>query len=202
MIKILRVSVMLISAVAIAHLAQAQPHPLSADFAMTYTIERAKVATVDCGCFWLQGGSLDAAVPLFRGLDAAATFTGEHSSDITSGVDLSKLAFMAGPRYTYAPSRWVRRFLGSRQEPNVFGDALFGVAHGFDGVFTTAREVVNRADTFSMEFGGGVDVPLKRGFGVRAIEVDYVRTAFQNFASNSQNDLRLAFGVTYHVRGR
>jgi hypothetical protein len=50
-----------------------------------------------------------------------------------------------------------------------------------------------------MQLGGGVDVALSRGFGVRAIEVDYVRTSLPNNASNTQNDLKIAFGVTYHI---
>jgi hypothetical protein len=42
-------------------------------------------------------------------------------------------------------------------------------------------------------------VALSRGFGVRAFEVDYLRTSLPNNASNSQNDLRIAFGLTYHT---
>jgi hypothetical protein len=41
---------------------QAQQKPASTyttdvDIAITYVAERAKLASVDCGCFWLNGGS-------------------------------------------------------------------------------------------------------------------------------------------------
>ncbi len=95
-------SLLLAAALSAGPAMQAQQgfHPLSGDLAVTYTAERAKIASIDCGCFWLQGGSASGAVALFRGLGAAANFTGEHASNIAPGVDLSKLVFMAGPRYT------------------------------------------------------------------------------------------------------
>ena len=39
---------------------------------------------------------------------------------------------------------------------------------------------------------------LTRSFGVRLLQADYVRTTLPNAAANTQNDLRLAFGITYH----
>ena len=50
-----------------------------------------------------------------------------------------------------------------------------------------------------MQLGGGLDVTLSRGFGVRALQVDYIRTSLPNNTSNIQNDLRIAFGITYRV---
>jgi hypothetical protein len=40
--------------------------------------ERAKLASVDCGCFWLNGGSGNFATTLFHGLGVAANLTGER----------------------------------------------------------------------------------------------------------------------------
>lgn len=62
---------------------------------------RAKVASVDCGCFWLNGGSGDFTIRLFDGLGVAANLTGEHASNIGTGIDLDKVMFSMGPRYTY-----------------------------------------------------------------------------------------------------
>jgi hypothetical protein len=182
--------------------AQQPSNPLSADLAVTYTTDRAKIATVDCGCFWMQGGSFDAAVPVFRGLGVAANLTGGHSAGISPGVDLSTLTFAAGPRYTYSTTRWTRRVPRFKRGTSVFGEALFGSARGFDGVFPTSSGVKNSTNALAMQFGGGVNVSLVRGFGVRAIELDYERTSFRNFATNTQNDLRIGVGVTYHVGER
>jgi hypothetical protein len=201
MITTFRAAVVLLAALALTVTVQAQTgfQSVSADLAATYTLERAKIATTDCGCFWLQGGSVEAAVPLWRGLGVAAVLTGEHNGNIAPGVGLSKLAFMAGPRYTVTTSRWTRRLPETKHGTSIFGQALFGSAHGFDGDFATASGSNSSANALSMQFGGGVNVGLGRGFGVRAIELDYVRSRFRNYASNTQNDLRIAFGVTYHI---
>ena len=145
---------------------------------------------------------MNGVVPLYRGWGVAANFTGEHSSNIASGLDLNKLAFMAGPRYTYRTSRWTNRFLGTRHHTSVFGEALFGGAHGFDSVFPTSTGLKDSANSFSMQIGGGLNIGLARGFGIRPFELDYVRTNLPNGATNNQNDLRLAFGVSYHLRVR
>jgi hypothetical protein len=182
--------------------AQEGPRPFPVDLAASYTTERAKIASADCGCFWLQGGSVNGAITLFHGLGVAVNFTGEHSSDIAPGVDLSKLALMAGPRYTLRTSRWTNRFLHANHGTSIFGEALFGRVYGFNSIFPTSTGLTGSANSFSMQVGGGLDVALARGFGLRALEVDYVRTTLPNNVSNTQNDLRLSFGVSYrlHIR--
>lgn len=40
---------------------------------------------------------------------------------------------------------------------------------------------------------------LSKSLGVRLFEADYVRSSLPNDASNTQNDLRLAAGVTWHI---
>lgn len=180
--------------------AQQGLHPLSGDLAVTYTAERAKVASIDCGCFWLQGGSVSGAVTLFRGLGVAANFTGEHASNIVPGVDLSKLVFMAGPRYTR--DTWHGKQGIANHEISIFGEALFGIAHGFDSVFPTASGADTSANSFSLQVGGGLNVGLTQHFGLRVLEIDYVHTRLPNSLGNTQNDLRLAFGLTYRLGER
>jgi hypothetical protein len=183
--------------------AQQRFWPPPVDVAVTYVAERAKIAASGCACFWLQGGSVSAAAPIFRGLSAAVNLTGEHSSGIAPGVDLSKVAFMAGPRYTFGTGRgtgrWSDRGFDSRHEISAFGEALFGVAHGFNGVFPISSGIESSANSFSLQVGGGVNVAMTRGFGLRALEIDYVRTSLPNGVGNTQNDLRLGFGVTYRL---
>jgi peptidoglycan-associated lipoprotein len=155
--------------------------------AVTYDLERAKTAAIGGSGFWLQGGGVDIAVPFYKGLGIAGSFSGEHASNIQPGVSLSKLSYLAGPRYTFARSRY-----------QVFGEGLFGGAHGFDSIFPTTGGLTPTANSFAMQLGGGLDIALRRGFGIRAFELDYVRTALPNNGTNSQNDLRLAFGMSYH----
>lgn len=170
------------------------PLPASVDIGVTYAAERAYIAPGNCDCFWFNGGGVDAAVTFWRGFGVAAAFTGDHASNVMPGVGISKVAYIAGPRYTYTPSH-----LGSRLRGQLFGEALFGGAHAFDSTFPSTAGLKTSADSFAMQIGGGVHVFVSRRFTVRALEADYVRTALPNGVSNVQNDMRLGFGVSYHV---
>ena len=200
-ITTLRTAILLTAAFVLTLAAEAQQLPLlrSAEVAVTYTTERAKIATLACGCFWLQGGSAEGSVSLFRGLGAAILVTGNHSANIAAGTDLSKIAVMAGPRCNFSTSRWTERLLKTSRPTAVFGEALFGRAHAFDSAFPSSSGTVSSASALSMQFGGGVNLGLAKGFSLRAIELDYVRSSFPNFASNTQNDFRIAVGVSYHL---
>jgi hypothetical protein len=182
---------------------QAQPlqefHLSSADLAVTYTIERAKIAPSDCGCFWLQGGSADAAVTFFHGLGMAANLTGDHASNIAPGVDISKVSLMGGPRYTFNISRWADSHLDFKHGTSFFGEWLFGGVYAFNGLFPATAGFRSSASSFAMQVGGGLDVGLGKGFGLRAFELDYVRSYLSNNGTDTQNHLHLAFGVSYRV---
>jgi outer membrane immunogenic protein len=201
MYKRLATLILLLAALALnpaAH-TQAQPLPRGADIGVTYTLERSKIASVDCGCFWMHGGAVDAAVPLFHGLGAAATFSGGHSSNIAPGVDLSELSFMGGPRYTLSTNRWTEHWMTPRHETSLFGEALFGYVHGFDSVFPTSGGLQPSANALAMQIGGGLNIGVAKHFGVRALELYYLRTNLPNNTNDVQNDLRLGFGVSYHI---
>src|SRR5215475_6739721 len=107
------------------------------EIAATFTTERSKITQADCGCFWLQGGSAEANVSLFRDLSATVTLTGLHAGNVAPGVDVSQIAVMAGPRYAFRTSRWTSRVFGASHRTNVFGEALFGAVHAFDGLYPT-----------------------------------------------------------------
>jgi len=162
------------------------------DVAVTYTLERSKTTVDSCNCFWLNGGSVDAAVTFRSGLGVAVNVGGASKSNVNSGVGFSKISYMAGPRYTWNTSKWTKK-RGSQ----IFGEGLFGAAHGFNSVFPGPAASTSTANAFSLQAGGGVDIALAKGFSVRALEADYVLTNFSNNAQNQQNDFRLAFGVSY-----
>jgi hypothetical protein len=180
---------------------QAQPiarrSSLSIDLGLTYVAERAKIAPGNCGCFWPHGGGADAAITFGKGLGIAAVLNGDHASNIAPGVDVNRVAFMAGPRYTRRIHTWSA---DSQQERNLqfFGEGLFGVTHAFDGVYPASSGVTSSANAFAMQAGGGINLRLSKNFGLRLVQVDYARTTLPNNASNTQNDLRLAFGIAWH----
>jgi hypothetical protein len=170
---------------------QKKLHVTSVDVAATFSIEHAQVAQEGGNTFWLKGGSAYGAVTFYRGFGLAANLTGEHSSNIQNNVGLSKIAIMAGPRYTSSG-------IAKLHQTQLFGEALFGGVHAFDSIFPLSTGTTDSAGAFSMQIGGGVNVPVAKGFGIRALEVDYIHTNLPNNASDSRNDLLLAFGATYH----
>ena len=178
-----------------------QQSQVSTDLAVTYSLERSELAPGDCGCFWLQGGGVDAAVTFWKGLGVAASFTGGHAANIAPGVDLNKIAFAAGPRFTY--NAWTGHAAATDQRRlQIFGQGLFGGVHGFDGLYPVTSGVTSSAGSLAIEAGGGVNLFLTKNLGVRLLEAEYVRTELPNNASNTQNDMRLSFGFAYHLSAR
>jgi hypothetical protein len=175
-----------------------KPTPSDIDVAITYVAERAKIASIDCGCFWLQGGGMNAAVTFFRGLGVAADLTGGHASNIAPGVDLDKVSFMMGPRYTYPFKSWFGHDFGGHGGGRIFADGLIGGVHSFNTVVPTSAGVAGAASSFVFQVGGGADLPLRKGIGIRLFEADYVRSTLPNAGNSTQNDLRLAAGISFH----
>lgn len=66
-------------------------------------------------------------------------------------------------------------------------------------MFPTTSGTTATANSFAYQLGGGYDLALVRGFGLRVVEVDYFHSALPNNGSGTQNDIRLAFGVSYHI---
>jgi hypothetical protein len=170
---------------------------VSIDLGATYSPERAQLVPGSC-CFWLQGGGADATVTFWRGFGIATGLTGEHVSNYAPGMDVNKFACLAGPRYTY--TAWAGHSgTADRPRAQLFGQGLFGGVHAFNGVFPISSGTTPTANSFALQAGSGIDLLLTKHIGVRLVEADYVRTALPNSAANIQDDLRLAFGVTYRV---
>jgi len=148
--------------------------------------------------FWFKGGGADAALTFWKGIGIAASLTGDHSSNITSGVDANKITYLFGPRYT--ATVWRNNTDAANQRHlQAFGQGLFGRAHGFNGVYPVTGVATASANSFALQVGGGLNLYLSRRFGLRLLEADYVRTLLPNAAADAQNDLRLSFGGTLHL---
>jgi hypothetical protein len=157
---------------------------------VTYNLERGKAA-MNGGGFWLQGAGADVALPVYSRFSIAGSLSGAHASNIQPGMDLNKLSYVAGPRFTYEISHF-----------SIFGQGLFGGSHGFESIFPFPGAVKPSANSFAMQLGGGLDIFGENGLGVRAFELDYVRTGLPNNGTDTQNDLRLAFGLSYRFPRR
>jgi peptidoglycan-associated lipoprotein len=135
--------------------------------------------------FGPNGGYVSGAVHVKDWLSVAGEFTGGHASSISMlGQNLTLLTFMGGPRLS---------FTGHRLVP--FGQALFGGAHGSDSYFPTSTSSTSSASSWAFSTGGGLDVNLTRRFAIRAVEAQFMRTAFPNGANNAQNNLMIGAGI-------
>ncbi len=144
-----------------------------------------------CGCFWLRGAGVDAAVPLGHGVSAAFDLAGDTTKQVPGTTrGLSEITLMAGPRYS----------LPLRRYAAVQAQALFGVARGFDADFIVGAQHTDTASVFSMALGGALDVPVSRRLSVRAVQVDYLHTNLPNGADDRQKNIRLGVGLVYRVR--
>ena len=139
----------------------------------------------------MQGGSVELGMNLWHGLGAAASLTGTHAGSIGSdGIPLSILAFTIGPRY-----RW---HAGHRL--SLYGEGLFGVAHGFDSQFpVTGSTFKSSSNSFAVQLGAGIDYRLTRHLGIRPLEAAWIHTQFPNTTDDEQNTLRLGAGLVFRI---
>ena len=144
-----------------------------------------------CGCFNMNGGAVEAAFHVDRGFSAVTDFTGGHTGSVNGGPEgLSLVSFTTGPRFTYPV---YRRYA-------LFGQALFGIAHGFDSSFPVASGSVASASSFAMLTGGGLDIRLKPCVAIRPFQADYFLTHLPNGVNDRQNNLRLTAGIVLRLR--
>jgi hypothetical protein len=171
--------------------------PVSTDLALTYTTERGEQAPGNCGCFWLKGVGLDGGLTFWKGLAVAGSFNNGSITTVSPGAGLSKVQFGVGPRYTY--TAWTGRDAAFSRRLQLFGQGLIGGAHAYNGVFPGPSGTTNTAGSLAVQAGGGLNLFFSKSLGVRLVEAEYVRTSLPNNGSNTQNDLRLAFGVIWHI---
>jgi len=163
----------------------------STDMAATYSTEQGQVAPSG-GSFWMQGASLDGGLTFYRGFGLAMNLTGEHVSRIAPGLGLNEVDLMVGPRYTY------RLNTKSKHESRIFAEALAGGARGMSSLFPKTTGLDSHASSFSYQVGGGLDISITKHIAIRAVEADFVQSFLPNNGYNTQNRIRLGFGVTYH----
>ncbi len=184
---------------AVAQSAPGREHsPVSGDVAVMMALEHAQVAQTNGNRFWAKGVAIDAGISMWKGIGFAFDFSLEHASNIqNNGVNLSKLAFMAGPRYSFDISRPGALFHSNRPM-RAFVQTLYGPTHATDSLFPETIPLSSTAEALSVSVGGGVDVPVKGGLGIRAIDASWIHSNYSNAAADIQNDFRLAFGANYH----
>jgi len=176
--------------------------PARLDFALAYDYEWTKTSAIQNQTISLQGGLADVAYNVGKQpghFAVVARVNGETAMNTQSGIGLSEIRVLGGPRFMYGlPS--VKHVLPRLQ---IYGHALFGYTHGFDGMFPQAPQsptlTAPSASSFALEVGGGLNLPLRGRLGIRLVEVDYVQTDLPNNANNHQDDIQASAGITFHL---
>ena len=166
------------------------------EIAVDYSYMRANATPGQCGCFNLNGGNVEAALQVYRNFSIVADITGEHAGTTSvPGQSLALLSYTGGPRFSYP----LRRSQRTRITPFVQG--LVGAVHGFDAPFPNGSvTLTSSANALAVLVGGGVDIAVSHWFAIRAVQVDYGLNHLPNNANDSENLLRVATGVVFHIR--
>jgi outer membrane immunogenic protein len=154
-------------------------------FGANYNYFHANAPPGQCGCFSLNGGSGTVVYNITSRWAAVADLTVGHATNVDNSLqNITIFNYLFGPRYT--------RRMKSRFVP--YGQILLGGAkEDVNFQFTINRQ------SFGLLAGGGVTTRLKGRFGLTLGEVDWIHTRIPNAVNNSQNDIRVATGVTFNL---
>ena len=166
-----------------------EDHP-RIEIAAHYDFTRSNAPPDGCTCFNLNGGGASISGPLSRSFAWVGDVSITHAGGISSsGYSLTLGTYTTGLRYR-------EHFEHSRLEP--FVQALIGAAHASGSLVEGNNpRVANNGGTFAIIAGGGLDVRLQKRIWLRAGEIDYVMTNFDNGQNNRQNNLRADAGVIF-----
>ncbi|WP_158944505.1 outer membrane beta-barrel protein [Granulicella sp. S190] len=144
-----------------------------------------------CNCVSLNGGGLQLDAGLTSHLAAVADLTIAHRSGITqNNYDLTQTTYTFGARYLPFRPR-------ARWQP--FGELLLGGAHT-SGSLAPDNTGFGGSNTFALQTGGGVRLPLSSRIVLEPVRVDYLLTKFGNGADDRQNDLRVSVGILFRLK--
>jgi peptidoglycan-associated lipoprotein len=193
----LLLAVVSITAVPVAH-AQAVPfdghdptvsksHPIALSVGYSAMISNAPPG--QCGCFLLNGGSVEALFQVWKNIAAVVQVTGEHAGNVPqSQQGLSLVTYMAGPRYSFAMPRRV----------TAYGQFLAGRMHGFDAYFPLdVAQPNDSANSLAISTGGGVEIGIKDWLSVRAVDAEFLASRLPNDLSGRQHSVRISSGLIF-----
>ena len=149
---------------------------------------RANASPAQCGCFFMYGANVQAAVVHHTGLALLVDYGRTSANSINGGGhDLTLSTYMGGVRYS--------PLMEKKLSP--YGQVLLGAGH------TSSNYAIDSdASRFAAAVGGGLNMKLSRRFDLRLVEADYLLTRIPNAANEIQNQLRLSSGLVYRFTKR
>jgi len=167
-----------------------------AEVSLAYSPTEANAGPGQCGCFFMNGASVEGNFRTYRAFTTVVDVTAAHTGQIhNTGQPFSLLMVTAGTRLNY-------RIGGDRfYYFKPFAQGLIGAAHGFDSAFPDKAGFIQpTANSFALLAGIGVDYKFRKHLSFRLIQADYGYTRLPNLAGNDQNLLRISTGITIHLK--
>ncbi len=167
-----------------------------AEVSLAYSPTEANAGPGQCGCFFMNGASVEGNFRTYRAFTTVIDVTAAHTGQIqNTGQPFSLLLVTAGTRLNY-------RIGGDRfYRFKPFLQGLIGGAHGFDSAFPNKAGFIQpTANSIAVLVGAGLDYKLRKHLSFRVIQADYGYTRLPNHGSNDQNLLRISTGITIHLR--
>jgi len=167
-----------------------------AEVSFAYSPTEANSPPGHCGCFFMNGASVEGNFRTYRGFTTVVDVTAAHTGQIlNTGQPFSIIMATGGLRLNY-------RIGGERYyyfKPFVQG--LAGMAHGFDSAFPDKAGFIQpTANSIALLVGIGVDYKYRRHLSFRVFQVDYSYTRLPNLVGNDQNLFRISSGITIHLK--
>ena len=156
-----------------------QPPPV--ELALTYNWAHSNAPPGGCGCFNLNGGSLQLALPVARRGFAftASLAVVDQPNAVSAGNSLTLSTFLVGAQYRLAKS-------DSRWQP--FAEILVGGSHASGNMIASNHTSHNAMLNFAAEAGGGLDVRLSRRWLWRVAQVDYLADTCLLYTSDAADE--------------
>jgi len=170
--------------------AHAQMQDNSLQVGLRYSATAANAPPGSCGCFFLQGGAIEASIPVLPHLRAVVEAGGSTVARVPASTrGLSEITLLAGPRYTM-PVHHI----------HLNAQALVGAVRGFDSDFILTTNVHTDTSTnLAIAFGGSIDLPLNHTMLLRPIQVDYLQTNLPNGVDDRQRNIRFGAGIIFRI---
>jgi len=159
------------------------------DLEIGYNYIHAEALPGGCNCFNLNGGFVSGGAYFNNWLGIAGEITGQRAG---GGHGLTLMTFLGGPRISYAKNRFAS-----------YAEVMFGGARASDSYFpTNSGGSTTSATNWAFSTGGGLDIDLTRRIGIRAIDMQYLRTNFPNGAGNMQGQFQIGTGIQFRFGNR
>jgi outer membrane immunogenic protein len=175
----------------------AAQEPSKLDLSVHYSYIHARQVPSGGCCFQMNGGGISLTYYAKRSLGLEADIGSAYNGNVNgSGFNLNLTSYLFGPRISlHREQRW-----------SPYGHVLFGGGHAGGTLYTRGFSVGSGSpaaqNAFMMAAGGGLEVALKRRFGLHLLQADWYFGKFPNGSQDRQNNLRLSAGIIFRFGSR